>query len=280
MEELKKIKLSIITINLNNLKGLQKTMQSVFEQKYIDFEYIIIDGSSSDGSKNFIEQYADKLAWWVSEKDNGVYNAMNKGITKAKGEYLLFLNSGDFLNSKTSLSIFFDNSNNEDILYANILKVTKNHKQIKCCPSELSFSYFLNDTLPHQSTMIKKSVFEKTGLYNERLKIVSDWEVFMNAICLHQATYKHIDYCVSVFQADGISSNPNHDELKKERKSVIEKHYRLFIDDYTKAQECHIALINTRASLLNITNSKLYKFLRRITQSSIYKFFKKSLQLF
>ncbi len=87
------LKLSIITINLNNLAGLQKTMQSVFEQTFTDYEYIVIDGGSTDGSKEYIEQHSDKLAYWVSEKDKGIYNAMNKGIIKAGGDYLLFLNS-------------------------------------------------------------------------------------------------------------------------------------------------------------------------------------------
>ena len=90
-------KISIITINYNDLKGLQKTFNSVVNQSNKDFEYIVIDGGSSDGGKEFLEQNSDKLAYWISEKDSGVYNAMNKGIKAAKGEYLLFLNSGDFL---------------------------------------------------------------------------------------------------------------------------------------------------------------------------------------
>src|SRR5258705_4030466 len=90
-------RLSIITINYNNLTGLQKTMESVFTQSFADYEYIIIDGCSTDGSKEYIEHYGSRLAYRVSEKDKGVYDAMNKGIVRAKGEYLLMLNSGDYL---------------------------------------------------------------------------------------------------------------------------------------------------------------------------------------
>ena len=89
--------LSIITINYNDKEGLARTMNSVLSQTYTDFEYIVIDGGSNDGSKTIIEQHQDQLGYWVSEPDSGIYNAMNKGIAKANGEYILFLNSGDVL---------------------------------------------------------------------------------------------------------------------------------------------------------------------------------------
>src|SRR5690242_21925905 len=91
------LKLSIITVNFNNAAGLQRTMDSAFHQTFTDYEYVIIDGGSTDGSKDLIKNHANKLVYWVSEKDNGVYQAMNKGIVRAKGDYLLFLNSGDYL---------------------------------------------------------------------------------------------------------------------------------------------------------------------------------------
>ena len=92
------MKLSVITINLNDAEGLQKTLRSVWErQSFTDFEHIVIDGASTDGSVEVIKKYADKLAYWVSEPDKGIYSAMNKGIVRARGEYLLFINSGDWL---------------------------------------------------------------------------------------------------------------------------------------------------------------------------------------
>ncbi len=89
------MKLSIITVNLNNKDGLQKTIDSVISQTFKDFEWIVIDGGSTDGSKELIEKYSDYISYWVSEPDKGIYNAMNKGIKVAKGDYLEFLNSGD-----------------------------------------------------------------------------------------------------------------------------------------------------------------------------------------
>lgn len=100
-------KLTIITINLNNKAGLQTTIDSVIAQTYKDFEWIIIDGGSTDGSKELIEKYTNYIKYWVSEPDKGIYNAMNKGIKVAEGEYLQFLNSGDSLFSNSVLSDIF-----------------------------------------------------------------------------------------------------------------------------------------------------------------------------
>jgi len=83
-------KLSIITINYNNCAGLKRTIDSVVSQSFKDYEWIVIDGGSKDGSKDLIEQYSDSFTYWVSEPDNGIYNAMNKGIEKANGEWMLF----------------------------------------------------------------------------------------------------------------------------------------------------------------------------------------------
>lgn len=114
------MKLSIITVNRNNTEGLRKTIESVVSQTYTDFEYIIIDGASTDGSVDIIKEYADRITYWVSEPDNGIYNAMNKGILKAKGEYLQFLNSGDWLVDEGVLQTMIKYTDDVDILIGNI----------------------------------------------------------------------------------------------------------------------------------------------------------------
>ena len=112
---------SIITINLNNSTGLEKTIQSVTTQLFSDFEFIIIDGGSTDNSIDVIKKYESEITSWVSEKDNGIYDAQNKGIAKANGTYCLFLNSGDYLFSKDALKKVFDSNLTEDIVYGNII---------------------------------------------------------------------------------------------------------------------------------------------------------------
>ena len=97
--------ISIITVNFNDKIGLERTLESVFSQNFRNFEYLVIDGGSNDGSKDLLEKNSEKINYWVSEPDKGIYNAMNKGISFAKGEYLIFLNSGDHLKNENSLEI-------------------------------------------------------------------------------------------------------------------------------------------------------------------------------
>src|SRR5690606_3965772 len=123
--------ISIITVNLNNLEGLKRTMASVFNQTYQNFEYLIIDGGSSDGSKEYIEANADKISYWVSEPDKGIYNGMNKGIKKARGEYLLFLNSGDHFVEQKVLEDNHHFLNDSPIIYFDVLVRYKGDEYIK-----------------------------------------------------------------------------------------------------------------------------------------------------
>src|SRR5688500_2837476 len=118
-------KLSIITINLNNISGLIKNFDSVFEQTFKDLEYIIIDGGSTDGSKEIIEKNAAKFSYSVSEKDKGIYNAMNKGIVKEKGEYIYFLNSGDYLVNNEVIDKVFHETEDKDIIYGDVIVADK-----------------------------------------------------------------------------------------------------------------------------------------------------------
>ena len=109
-------KLSIITINYNNQSGLQRTVESIVNQTWKEFEYIVIDGGSTDGSAAYLESQNKIFDYWVSEKDLGIYNAMNKGIKAATGHYLLFLNSGDELLNDKVLAQNHHNLENKDLV--------------------------------------------------------------------------------------------------------------------------------------------------------------------
>lgn len=225
-------KLSVITINYNNAAGLQKTMQSVFEQTFTDFEYIIIDGGSSDGSKKLIESHAGKLSYWISEKDNGIYNAMNKGIKKATSSYILFLNSGDFLYSASALKTLCSHKD-ADIIYGDILWEVDSKTEPGFFPDKLPFNYFIGNSLPHQATLIKKSLFDEIGLYDESQRIISDWIFFIVAICKHNYSYKHIPEVISVCERNGISCDlNNYEEIAADRKQILNKYFPAFLNDY------------------------------------------------
>jgi glycosyltransferase involved in cell wall biosynthesis len=120
-------KISIITINYNNREGLERTFDSVFSQNYTNFEYIVIDGASNDGSKELIDQFSDKITFWVSEPDKGIYNAMNKGIDQVNGEYVFFLNSGDVFLDSNSLEKVSEELHTDDIISFNIQVVGENN---------------------------------------------------------------------------------------------------------------------------------------------------------
>jgi glycosyltransferase involved in cell wall biosynthesis len=260
-------KLSIITVNYNNALGLQKTIESVHNQNFYSCDQIVIDGNSYDGSKDVIEKYSDKLAYCVSEVDNGVYSAMNKGIKFAQGEYILFLNSGDIFYSENSLKILFENIGT-DIVYGNILVDSMQNAWVKLYPSILTFDYFLKDTLPHPATLIKRSLFEKIGLYNEHNKIVSDWEFFTNAICLHGATYKYVNEIISIFNYDGMSSRIENQYLVKEEKDkVLQNYYGAFLPDYEKLQSFKTGVLlekkqNRIRLRLNSLFNRLFQFIK------------------
>ena len=131
------MKLSIITINLNNKNGLSETISSVIAQTFTDYEYIIIDGQSTDGSLEVIKQNANHINQWISENDHGIYNAMNKGLNLAKGEYCLFLNSGDSLYDSDVLQVLFSQSFTEDIISGGIELYSHTKKWYHCCPIKI-----------------------------------------------------------------------------------------------------------------------------------------------
>jgi len=214
------MKLSIITVNLNNREGLQRTIDSVICQTFRDFEWIVIDGGSTDGSRELIEQYADHFAYWVSEPDKGIYNAMNKGIKVAKGEYLQFLNSGDWIVDKNTLERCFSHDTTADILYGDLFFCDGENMERCCYPKQLSIRYFYNLSLGHPSSFIKRGLLQDEP-YDENLKIVSDWKFFLSQ-ALKNKKFEHIDEMVSCFDTSGVSSN-NEELIVQERESVLKK---------------------------------------------------------
>jgi glycosyltransferase involved in cell wall biosynthesis len=202
------LKLSIITINYNNAEGLEKTIESVVNQTFHDYEFIIIDGNSTDNSKQIIEKYDPKITTWISELDTGIYNAMNKGISKAKGEYCLFLNSGDYLHNQSILEFIFQKKHSADIVYGDMLTI--NDKGIQ---KHLKMPYYVGsrrlffDTIWHPVSFIRRDLFLKYGYYDESYKIVSDYEFFVRVIIGKHVSLKKVPYIITVFDTKGLSSD-------------------------------------------------------------------------
>ena len=215
-------RLSIITINYNNCLGLNKTIQSVIIQSFKNFEWIVIDGGSTDGSKSLLESYSSFFTYWISEPDRGIYHAMNKGISKASGDYLLFLNSGDCLYGPNTLEDVFSFHFEEDVVYGYILVDHGDRITEEKHPEEVTLGTFIYGTIHHSGcSFIRKELFDKYGKYDETLRIVSDWKFFLCAIGLSNASVRFINVLISVFDAHGIGT-VNKVLCDSERTKVLE----------------------------------------------------------
>lgn len=250
-------KLSIITINYNDAVGLEKTIVSVLNQRWKEFEFIIIDGDSTDGSKAVILKYQDYFSYWVSEPDKGIYNAMNKGIKEAKGEYLLFMNSGDVLVDDENILIICKEKLQEDIVAFDCL-LEKDNKVVgrRSHTEKPTLFYVIRHGFKHQSTFIKRSLFEKLGLYNEFYKIAGDYEFWIRSFLDSATTAKSYTIPIAVFQLNGISQSGGWGE---EHLIIEQKLLPHLITDYKQYQ-----------LLLPYQNSRILKMVIRLQ-----KFFKK-----
>ena len=198
--------LSIITINYNNIVGLQKTINSVLQQSFKEYEWIVIDGGSNDGGVELIETNKSNFSFWCCEPDKGIYNAINKGLSHASGEYVQFLNSGDYLYNETTLEEAFAQIDGKyDIYYGDMIQVNDGGKTNPITyPNELGFLFFPYNNICHQATFYRRSLFDKNP-YDESFSIVSDWA--MNLKLLFEGrTFKHLDQFIVYYDNQGRSS--------------------------------------------------------------------------
>ncbi len=256
MDVMVSMKLSIITVNLNNCDGLRKTVESVLAQSWREFEYLIIDGESTDGSAEYLASVAKDLTWWVSEKDRGIYEAMNKGIERANGEYLLFLNSGDFLANREILEKIHNEFQDTDIVYGDlILQLKDGRLETREYPDVPDNFFVYENSLPHPTSFIRKELFKRIGLYNENDRLTPDWQFFMKALFEFGATYKHLRTAVTVYNLDGLSSNPdNIEKMNQEKYRFIAENPKALTPDFFKT------LDESRQILRFLGNSRIIRF--------------------
>lgn len=217
--------LTVITVNFNNLAGLELTMASVLPQLNQRIDYVVIDGGSTDGSAEFIQEHAHRLHYWCSENDGGIYQGMNKGVRHADGRYLLFINSGDELlaNVLQQIEPLLDQEK-ADIIYGNIYFDYHNGTlKLETFPDQISLDFLSVNYLPHPGSFIRRTLLEQTP-YNENLRIVADWEFFVDQIIHRGASTFHTPQVITRFGIDGVSANER-ELLNLER---TEAHQRLF----------------------------------------------------
>tara|TARA_R110001599_G_scaffold302146_1_gene507818 strand:+ start:158 stop:901 length:744 start_codon:yes stop_codon:yes gene_type:complete len=226
-------KISIITVCFNAEKTIERTIESVTNQTYENIEYLIIDGQSCDQTLSIIENYKSNISKIISEPDSGIYNAMNKGIILSTGVYLLFLNADDYLISTTVIENYIakiSDSKDSDIFYGDILiynhhngsgKIWKTHKNI-------SGKLLYNSTIPHPSTIFKRTIFEELGTYNESYKITADHEFYIKSF-VNGKKFQHVDILTALFSTGGVSTSDDNTKLiKLERSRAIEYHFTAY----------------------------------------------------
>ena len=227
------MKLSIITVCYNNLAGLKRTVESINIQTARNaFEYIIIDGASSDGTKNFLRSTEIKIDKWTSEPDNGIYNAMNKGVDLASGDYCLFLNSGDVLHDCNVIEKAINEIDNHDLVIGKIIFLNSMSTSVVNTPITLQRLYV--GSIPHPGTFIRTELLRENP-YDESLKIASDWKFFLQALIIGNCSYKIVDLIITDFECDGISAT-NKDLCELEREQVLKDLFpeRILLDYYQR----------------------------------------------
>ena len=213
------MKYSIITINYNNKDGLEMTINSVLGQTFRDFEYIIIDGGSTDGSIDVIKKYKSRIDYWVSEPDKGVYNAMNKGIGKATGDYVNFMNSGVAYHSSSALETIAKLDSDDDFIIGGYYETGKGVSHT-IPPQNVTLLTLMKYTINHQATFIKKTLFDKR-LYDESYIIMADAKFNFQSIIIDNSTVKITEDIIADYDTNGISSN--YELYKTERQRFLKE---------------------------------------------------------
>lgn len=249
------MKYSVITINYNHKEGLKRTIKSVISQTSTDYEYIIIDGGSTDGSIDTIKENEDHISYWVSQKDNGVYHAMNKGIAQAHGDYCIFMNSGDCFHSPLVLESVEEYQ--EDIVCGQVSTFPSGHHK-----PTITLVDLLRISLPHQAMFIKRELLAKHP-YDEKYKILSDWKFCLETIIIENCSFRTIEIIIADYESGGISTNSN-GLLPKEREHILKELFPpRIIADYQRLTPVDDELLDQ--ALLLTKTSGVRKIIKKIT---------------
>jgi glycosyltransferase involved in cell wall biosynthesis len=259
---------SIITVNKDDAGGLRRTIESVRRLGPRDREYIVIDGASTDGSVRVIEEERDCVDAWISEPDSGVYQAMNKGIARAKGDYCLFMNSGDVLCGADRLDTLAGGGH--DIYYSDAAMVASGARTVIEYPKSLDLNFFVSGMINHQNALIRRSLFAQIGLFDESLRLSSDWLFFLKAAYSRQFSFRHIGDPIAEFSIGGISSRSGSgDIIRREREYGIRQVFGDFAPTILELVEYRDSVYGNTVRLFGRTKAldlfvRSYRFFARL----------------
>jgi len=226
MKHKENLKFSIITVCRNAADTIEETIKSVISQSYENYEFIIIDGKSSDKTGDIIKKYENYITKYISEKDSGIYDAMNKGVSFAHGDYVFFLNANDVFSKSTVLEEVAEKISvkNPDIIYGDILAIEDDRNQVIKF-NKVTDWYLAQNTICHQATFSKKDLFEKYGDYDLKYKIAADYDWLLKMIYRNKISRWYIPLIITKFSMGGISSNQNYRDRAIEEHKMIRKKY-------------------------------------------------------
>jgi glycosyltransferase involved in cell wall biosynthesis len=218
-------KLSVITIVYNNVKDIERTMRSVLNQTYPNIEYIIVDGASTDGTRDVIDKYKNKLAVFISEKDSGIYDAMNKGMALATGDYLLFMNSGDEIYSTDTVKEVFESSPGADIYYGETEMFNEEWHSLgrrrHSAPETFNWKSFKQGmSISHQAIYVKRSLALP---YDLQYKYSADIDWIIK-VAKNASSIVNTHMYVAKYLVGGISKQKHMASLK-ERFRIFSRYY-------------------------------------------------------
>lgn len=216
---------SIVTVALNEEESIRTTCESIRAQSCTDFEWIVIDGGSTDGTLDILGEYRDLITHLSSGPDKGIYDAMNKGIDRASGQYLVFMNAGDTFYNSESLARVAE-APEKDILYGDLLcRTADGETSIWRYPDDLPANYLLDHMLPHQASFFKRDLFDRFGKYDTSYRIAGDYELFVRFLYANGTSSWHVSHIISVFGFDGISSDKKYKRLRQVENHRVRKRY-------------------------------------------------------
>lgn len=214
---------TVITVCRNESSNIRLTCESIISQRFEFFEWIVVDGASTDGTLDILEEYKDRIDCLISEPDAGIYNAMNKGISKASGEYLIFMNGGDSFSDADVLNAVAS-APQKEIIYGDIAFAGLN-SEVKHFPDVLPEGFLLENMMPHQASYIKRQLFELHGSYDESYAVAGDYDLFVRLIQVSRVSSTRVDRVLAFFDNEGVSSDSTQRALRKRENHRVRCRY-------------------------------------------------------
>lgn len=256
--------ISIITVVHNGEKYLEQTIQSVLNQTYENIEYIIIDGASTDGTLDIVRKHEDQIAYWVSEPDGGIYEAMNKGILLASGELVGIINADDWLLPETVDIVVNSYRKNHDVtvFHGNCKIINEHNEYIKKPLANFKEEKFKSMPINHPGSFITKRGYDELGVYSMEFRIASDYELILRFISKGQL-FSYVDKTLTVMRDGGVSSS---DFVRSFNEARRVKHYygcNRLLAGYYFLKSCSKSYIYKMLSQLPVINKYVFCYKNR-----------------